>query len=115
GDGEFLLGRHAVELQPARAYGLDILRPHVDQRHVLAVMRQVAADVPAQCACPDECYALAHLSSSGSKTPHPKSHNPNPTIQIPKSKSPICVYPRLMNKASINARASLCEPFYNAS
>ena len=40
-DGEFLFGRDAVELEPARADRLDVLGPHVDQGHVVAVMGEM--------------------------------------------------------------------------
>src|SRR5712664_3466024 len=42
---EPLLGRHAVELQTARPDGFDMLRPRVDQRHVVPEVRERAADI----------------------------------------------------------------------
>ena len=59
-DRELLLGRDAVELEAARANRLDVLGPHVDQRHVLAVMREIAADVTAERAGADDCDAFTH-------------------------------------------------------
>ena len=39
---------YAVELEAARADRLDVLRPRIDQRHVMPQMRQRAADIAAE-------------------------------------------------------------------
>ena len=50
----------APSLEPARAYRLDVFRPHVDQGHVFPVMREIAADVSAERSGADDCDAFAH-------------------------------------------------------
>ena len=46
---------------PRAADGLDVLRPEVDQRDVVAGMRQRSADIAAQRADADDCNPLAHF------------------------------------------------------
>src|SRR5688572_10159972 len=48
-DREFLFRRHAIELEAPGADRFDIFRPHVDQRHVVAVLSKIASYVAAQC------------------------------------------------------------------
>src|SRR3954469_2589111 len=57
---EALGGRHAVELQAARADGFDVLRPGIDQRHVMPELREIAADIAAQGTGADYCDAFGH-------------------------------------------------------
>src|SRR5215203_146019 len=45
-DRDLLFRRDAIEFEPARADRLDVLRPEIDQGHVLTGLRQVAADIP---------------------------------------------------------------------
>ena len=59
-DRDLLLRRHAVELQPAAADGLDVFRPEVDQRHVLAGMGEPSTDISTQGARADDRNPLTH-------------------------------------------------------
>src|SRR5471032_540032 len=63
-DRELLLRRHAVELQSVLADGLDVLGPEIDQRHVLARMGKIAADIATQRADTHHCNPLAHVPYS---------------------------------------------------
>jgi hypothetical protein len=60
GDDAALGRRHAVQLQPLGADGLDVLRPGVHQGDVLPELRQPAADIASQGACAHDRYPFCH-------------------------------------------------------
>src|SRR6185503_11503723 len=59
-----LFVRHARQLKSARPDRLDVLGPGIDQRHVVAGAREVAAKISADRARADDCNTLSHFSTS---------------------------------------------------
>jgi len=48
------------DAQAVLAHVLDMLGPWIDEGHVLASLHHVGAGIPADSACANDCYFLAH-------------------------------------------------------
>ena len=64
GHGHLFVGGDAVQGQTMGADPRDILRPHVDQGHIVSMLGEMSAHVPAQRADPDDRDSLRHIASS---------------------------------------------------
>ena len=62
-DREFFFVGNTIEFQPARADSLDILRPQINQRHILPAVCKIATDIAAQRAGAHKRNVFSHVSS----------------------------------------------------